>query len=131
MAKKVFVSFDYDRDRQYKNLLSAWDANQGFDFEFDDKSVTVPINSSSAAVIKAGITLKLVQAECLLAIVGRYTYVSEWVGWEIDKAKELGLGLIGVKVDQTFTSPTQLLGSEARWARSFNQPAIVEAVVAC
>lgn len=30
--KKVFVSFDYDDDKNYRNLLKAWDANPDFDF---------------------------------------------------------------------------------------------------
>ncbi len=32
--KKVFVSFDYDNDKQYKFLLQAWDANPNFNFVF-------------------------------------------------------------------------------------------------
>ncbi|MEO0037175.1 MAG: hypothetical protein RIQ59_386 [Bacteroidota bacterium] len=26
--KKVFVSFDFDDDKNYRNLLKAWDANE-------------------------------------------------------------------------------------------------------
>ena len=43
MAKRrVFISFDYDNDRHYKNLLVAWDQNKQFDLSFYDGSVTVP-----------------------------------------------------------------------------------------
>ena len=34
--KKVFVSFDYEKDKQYYFLLKAWDANSDFDFSFSD-----------------------------------------------------------------------------------------------
>ena len=40
MAKKtVFISFDYDNDARYKNLLLAWDKNSDFDFGFYDGSL--------------------------------------------------------------------------------------------
>ena len=36
--KKVYVCFDYDRDKHYKYLMGAWDANPNFDFTFNDQS---------------------------------------------------------------------------------------------
>ena len=57
--KKVFVSFDYDSDKHYKLLLQAWDANSSFDFNFNDQSVTEPIDSNDASRIKAGISRKM------------------------------------------------------------------------
>jgi hypothetical protein len=50
MAKKrIFISFDYDNDLHYKNLLLAWDKNKEFDFEFYDHSLREEINSTNAA----------------------------------------------------------------------------------
>ena len=38
MAKRrVFISFDYDNDRHYKNLLVAWDQNKQFDLRVGAK----------------------------------------------------------------------------------------------
>ena len=34
--KKVFISFDYEDDSHYRNLLSAWDKNSNFEFTFSD-----------------------------------------------------------------------------------------------
>lgn len=36
--KKVYVCFDYDRDKHYKYLMEAWNANPNFEFLFNDKS---------------------------------------------------------------------------------------------
>ena len=36
MKRKVFVSFDYEKDKEYYYLLKAWNANDDFDFEFSD-----------------------------------------------------------------------------------------------
>lgn len=55
--KKVFVSFDFENDKQYKYLLEAWDANDDFDFVFSDKTPT-EINSDNIGRIKAGLTAK-------------------------------------------------------------------------
>jgi len=49
--KKVFVSYDHSEDAHYKYLLQAWDANDNFDFEFDNRSVNVAVNSTEAEVV--------------------------------------------------------------------------------
>ncbi|MBF0706025.1 TIR domain-containing protein [Alkalihalobacillus hwajinpoensis] len=126
--KNVFVSFHYGLDKHYKNLLNAWDANTAFNFKFTDRSVKVPINSNNASVIRAGITKKMKTARYCLVIVGQETHKSQWVDWEIRKAKELGLKLIGVKISNSNPSPSALLGSNATWARSFSQEGIIKAL---
>jgi len=128
--KKVFVSYDYDNDKSYKNLLAAWDANATFDFTWDDHS-TPKINSTDASYVKSAIGDKMKKAECLLVIVGKETYKSDWVDWEIKKAKDLGLSLVGVKIDKSYTSPAALLNCGASWALSFTQDAVVKALDAC
>jgi hypothetical protein len=53
MANKIiFVSFDYDNDANYKNMLIAWDKNRNFDFTFYDGSLRESINSTNAEYIK-------------------------------------------------------------------------------
>ena len=34
--KKVCVSFDYENDRRYYNLLEAWNDNPNIDFHIND-----------------------------------------------------------------------------------------------
>lgn len=125
--KKIFVSYDYDRDRHYRFLLSAWDRNKSFDFTFDDHSTPL-VNSLAAGRIKAAITRRLQAADYMLVIVGSQTHRSKWVAWEIDKAKELGLRLIAVKIKRASVSPRGLLGANAVWATSFTDAAITNAI---
>jgi len=125
--KKIFVSYDYDNDRHYRYLLSAWDANRTFAFSFDDHSTPL-INSTNGARIRAAITRRLQAADYLLVIVGQRTHRSKWVAWEITKAKELGLRLIAVKVNSSYTSPPGLLSAGAIWARSFSADGVARAV---
>lgn len=112
--KKIFISYDYDNDRNYKNLLVAWDKNQDFDFGFSDLSADVSIDSSNAAAIKAAISAKINEATYFLCLVGKRTSSSKWVAWEIEKAKELKKRLVAVKIESTNPTPSGLLNAGAR-----------------
>ncbi|HUI90621.1 MAG TPA: TIR domain-containing protein [Chitinivibrionales bacterium] len=129
MAKKqVFVSYDYENDRQYKNLLLAWDANSLFDFYIGDASADVSIDSTNATAIKRAISAKINSVNYFLCIVGKNTYRSRWVRWEIEKASELGKKIIAVKIDRENQSPNELLNIGASWALSFTFDSIKNAI---
>jgi hypothetical protein len=124
---RIFVSYDYDSDRHYRTLLSAWHANRSFAFTWEDHS-TPEVKSKDAGPIKAAITKKLKEADILLVLVGQHTARSRWVRWEISRAKELGLQLVAVKIKGAYPSPPELLNSGTRWARSFSEEAIIKAL---
>ncbi len=128
MAKKIFISYDYDNDKHYKNLLKAWDANGTFDFNFDDHSADISINSTDAAAIKRAISAKINNATYFLCIVGTKTHNSSWVKWEIEKAIELNKKIVAVKTSSANTTPNALLGVGAKWAMSFTESGIVSAI---
>ncbi|KAK3582392.1 hypothetical protein CHS0354_023936 [Potamilus streckersoni] len=132
--KKVFVSFDYENDRHYKNLLKAWDANPEFDFYFSDIS-SEEIQSWDIPTIKSALTTKINQANYTLVIVGEYANTQHkdckqigyknWINFEIAKSKANKNKLVAVKIDSDYTSPDELLGAGAEWAMSFNRDAII------
>lgn len=128
IKENVFISFQYDCDRNYKNLLHAWNNNPNFEFGMYDQSVTVPINSDDASRIKAGITKKMSDSDYVLVIVGKNTHRSEWVNWEIEKAHELGKRIIAVKIDKSYKAPAALYGKNSTWAMSFKQDSIIRAL---
>jgi hypothetical protein len=126
--KKVFVSYDYDNEKHYKNLLLAWDSNSNFDFSMHDHSVDISVNSVNASAIKSVISRKINEATYFLVIVGKQTNKSSWVKWEINKAVELGKKIIAVKTDRENVSPDELLGVGANWAMSFTYNAITTGI---
>jgi hypothetical protein len=129
MAKKViFISYDYDNDRNYKNLLLAWDKHGEFDFELYDGSLTDAIDSTNAAYIKSKIKPLIAQATHLLCIVGAECGTNKWISWEVQTAVDLQKKLIGVKIEKSCVSPAVLLNNGAKWALSFNFDAIKAAV---
>ncbi len=135
--KKIFISFDYENDLHYKNLLLAWDANKEFDFAFNDKTAK-EIQSDDVSRIKAGLTTYITKTDYVLCIVGKYANKKDkrskeigkdnWINWEIAKGKELKKKLIGVKIDREYDSPSELLNSGASWAMSFTFDAIKKAI---
>ena len=124
----VFISYDYDHDRHYKNLLLAWDKNKEFDFTFYDSSVDVSVDSNDAAAIRRVISARINGSTRFLCIVGKHTHKSTWVDWEINKAIELKKKLVGVKIDRNYTTPSALLGAGASWALSFSFDSIKDAL---
>jgi hypothetical protein len=127
IKKSVFVSFDYDNDRHYRDLLRSWDANPDFDFFFHETYPQVAVDSTDAEATKRALTQKIKAATYLLCIIGKYTY-SGWVPWEINKAKALKKKLVGVKINRENTSPEALVGSGATWAMSFARDDVLKAL---
>lgn len=135
--KKVIVSFDYENDKDYKNILLAWNANPYIDFTFNDITPS-EINSFNIDRIKAVLTQKIKEASYTLVIVGKYANQKHkdskliddinWINWEINKSKELGKKLVGVKIDKSYESPIALLNSGVSWALSFTKEAIIKAL---
>mgnify|MGYP000938076815 CR=1 FL=1 len=135
--KKVCISFDYENDKHYRYLLSAWDANTDFEFTFNDKTPG-EIKSDDYSRLKAVLTQKINSASLVLVIVGKYANAKDansdkigernWQAWEIKKAKELEKKLVAVKIDRTYESPSELLNCGALWAMSFSQEAILKAL---
>ncbi|OYW95771.1 MAG: TIR-like domain-containing protein [Pseudomonadales bacterium 32-61-5] len=131
MAKtKVFVSYDHSEDAHYKRLLQAWDANPNFDFEFDSRGPNVAINSDDAAVVKASLTKLLKSATHLLVIVGEKSSTSDWMTWEVARAKQSDtkLKLAAVKLNKSNATPAGLLNVGTAWATSFERDRIVDAL---
>ena len=128
VEKSIFISFDADEDKHYKNLLLAWDKNKLFNFSFYDGSLKDAINSTNAAYIKSKIKPLITGASRLLCIIGEKTHKSDWVEWEINTAITNKKKLIGVKVSKDYTSPDAILGQGAIWALSFNFDAIKKAI---
>lgn len=134
---KVFVSFDFENDRNYKYLLEAWNKSDKYDFKFDDKS-SREINSWNIGVIKASLTKKIKEADYTIIIVGKeankrhndYSLIGyrNWQNFEIAKSKENYNKLVAIKLEREYESPEELLNANASWAYSFSLENIVRAL---
>ena len=125
--KKVFISYHYDNEATYKNLLKAWSKNTKFALEFDDHSTDISVNSTDESVIKRAISRKIKEADIFCCLIGEDTHNRPMVTWEIEKAKELNKKLVAIKIKKSYVSPQGLKSEGAIWATSFNQKAIEKA----
>ena len=124
----MFVSYYYDADSRYKNILKAWSENEKFEIEFDDVSADVRIKSKSDEALKRVLSRKIREADVLLVIVGEKTHRRHWVVWEVEKALELGKRIVAVKIKSTYESPKELVGAGVKWSKSFDYKAIKAAM---
>lgn len=135
--KRVFVSFDYTNDKNYKFLLDAWDKNKNMDFVFKDCS-SDEIHSDDVARVKAGLTRRINTTTYTLVIIGaeankkhpdsKEIGYKNWINFEVAKSKDHNNKLVAIKIDKSYESPEELLGSGASWAMSFTQDAIIKAL---
>jgi hypothetical protein len=126
--KQVYVSYHYEDDRLYKNLLVAWDKNRKLDFHIRDHSADFSIKSEKAEVIKRVISRKIKEVNYFLVIVGHATHNCEWVKWEVQKARELKKKIVAIKVSPKNKPPRELYGIGAKWAYKFNMEKINNAI---
>lgn len=93
---KIFISHSWNYDDVLQNLKNLLDSRGCFPAEYTQVEKSRPINSEYAPAIKAQITRRLEESDIVLAIAGVYASYSDWMQWEMDKAKELGLNIVGV-----------------------------------
>lgn len=79
-----------------QNLKNLLNERGYFSAEYYQIEKDCPINSEKASVIQANITKRLKESDVVLAIAGVSASYSEWMQWEMDKALELGLKIVGV-----------------------------------
>jgi hypothetical protein len=129
MAKnKVFISYDYDNDKASKDRLLGWDANNEFDFSSYDQSFGVAVDSPEAVAIKQHLAALIRDTSYFLCIVGKESYRSGWLAWEVQKAVELKKKVVAAKTDSINNSPRALQSAGASWSTMFNFDSIKKAM---
>jgi hypothetical protein len=134
--RRVFISFDFHHDRNYRYLLSAFNENPANDIEFID-STPGEIDTMEVGRVKAVLTTKIRGATHTLVLVGKYANTPHkdrakigtlnWQWWEIEKSKEEGKTLISAKIERSNETPEPLLNAGATWA-SYTVESILKAL---
>ena len=129
MAKEyhIFISHSWAYPDDLKNLRKLLNERGYFNVEFEEASADEPINSANAYYIKKRLTEKISNSNIVLGIAGMYASYSDWMEWELDKAIELGVPIVGViprgqeRISQTVSSRSK---QDVRW----NTESIVAAI---
>jgi len=85
-----------EEDLNIVNLFRGQAKARNNQLEFSDHSLKVPFNSSEADYIKNKIKEKISGVSVLLCLIGKTTYASKWVEWEVEKSAVLKKGIVGV-----------------------------------
>jgi hypothetical protein len=93
--RNVFISFAYE-DIHAVNLLRGQAKNDNSPIEFNDWSVSEPIDSERAPYIKQKIIERIQQSSLTVVFLSNSTVKSKWVTWEIEETLRMGKQVLGV-----------------------------------
>jgi len=128
-AKVVFVSYDYENDGYYKDVLLTWAKDPDFPrLRVNDQPVTAPVESEEAAPLRRTVLAKIKSATGFLCVVGPKTNTNRWVEWETKTAIDLEKRMIVVRINRDCTFPEVLSDVGATCALSFTFEGIKRAV---
>lgn len=97
MAKRqVFFSFEYNKDvwraSQIRNMGKVSNSSTFSDNDWEE------VKGKTDSKIKEWIDEQMALRSCLVVLVGKTTSSRKWVKYEIEKAYELGKGIVGIYV---------------------------------
>jgi hypothetical protein len=128
-AKVVFVSYDYENDGYYKDLLVTWSQSPDFPrLSVNDQPVAYPVDSDEAEPLKHVVYGKIKAATAFLCVVGEKTSANAWVDWEIKTAIELEKRMVVVRINRDCVAPDVLSEVGPTCALSFTFEGIKRAV---
>lgn len=128
-AKALFVSYDYENDGDYKDILMTWSKSPDFPrLTVNDQPVTTPAESEEATPLKRLIQGKIKAATGFLCVVGMNTSANGWVEWEIRTAIDLDKRMIVARIDRDCVAPEVLSDVGATCALSFTVEGIKRAI---
>jgi hypothetical protein len=93
--RNVFISFAFE-DIGTVNLLRGHAKNENLPLEFNDWSVSEPIDSERGPYIKEKISDRIAQSSVTVVFLSETTPKSAWVKWEIEESLRQGKHVIGV-----------------------------------
>lgn len=124
---KIFISHSWAHSNDLEDLRKLLNSRGYFNVEFTEASKDVAINSTHAPYVKARLRSKIQSSNVVLALAGIYASHSDWMPWELDTAKSLGISIIGViprgqeRISQVVYSRSV---TDVRW----NTESIVDAI---
>jgi len=98
MAKDyhIFISHSWDYSDDLKNLRNLLNERGYFNVEFEEVPVDEPINSENSVYIKKKLKEKIERSNIVLGLAGVYASYSDWIAWELKKADDLEIPIIGI-----------------------------------
>ena len=93
---KIFISHFWTYVNDLKLLRNLLESRGYFCVEFPEFPPTDSVNSMNTYYIRQRISERIAISDIVLGIAGIYASYSDWMKWELDKAAEKGIPIIGV-----------------------------------
>lgn len=129
MAKtyKIFISHSWDHVDDLRRLRNLLEQRGYFHVEFTEASPDNPINSDKSKYIRIVLSQKIESSDIVLGIAGVYASYSDWMEWELDKAIEKNIPIVGV-VPWRHERISKIVSSRAKETVRWNTESIVSAI---
>ena len=129
MAKTyhVFISHSWSHVDDLKFLRNLLQSRGYFNVEFTEVPPMEAINSSNSYYIRQRLSEKIASSDVVLGIAGLYASFSEWMKWELDKAIEKEVPIIGV-IPRGHERVSTVVSSRADEIVHWNTESIVAAI---
>ena len=93
---KIFISHSWQYSDTLEALRNLINSRGYFSAIYEESTRDKPINSDDESYVKRRLSQKIGNSDVILALAGIYASHSSWMQWELDKAIELGIPIIGV-----------------------------------
>lgn len=101
--RRVFVSFDHDDTEKANGFLGL--RNIIDTLEFYNHKLDHRINSTDEDYVRRVIRDEFISpASVTIVLIGNRTANSRWVQWEIAESKRQGMGILGIRLKDTYGS---------------------------
>ena len=110
MAKRAFISFDFDHDEDLRNLLAGQAKHPDSPFEFADWSVKEPMTGDW----KDKVRRRIRGTDLTIVVCGEWTHTASGVGAELSITREekKPYFLLWGRSEKTCTKPTSALETD-------------------
>ena len=100
---RVYVCFDGYNDFRYYQIMQTWKRNHNTHFNFyhgQNLNVAYDYDYSAEEEIKRELRKRIQPAKSFVVLIGESTrYLHKFVQWEMERALDLGLPIIGVNLN--------------------------------
>lgn len=129
MAKtyRVFISHSWDYVDDLRRLRKLLEQRGYFHVEFTEASPDNPIYSDKNKYIRIALSQRIESSDIVLGIAGVYASYSDWMEWELDKAIEKNIPIVGV-VPWGQINISRVVSDRAKEIVRWNTESIVAAI---
>ena len=129
MAKtyRVFISHSWDYVDDLRRLRKLLEQRGYFHVEFTEASLDNPIYSDKNKYIRMALSQRIESSDIVLGIAGVYASYSDWMEWELDKAIEKNIPIVGV-VPWGQINISRVVSDRAKEIVRWNTESIVAAI---